>query len=92
MMNNIQLKDVVAGALALIVTLTMCLIFIYETVNARPYNIPSVLENGFFAIVAFFLGGHAVTNGARAAGVAAAQTAANLSIAASASKLNAPSS
>ena len=68
MRRSDDLRDWIAGGLALIVTVTIAALAIIDTVGSKPVDIPSPLQDAFFAFVAFYLGGHAATNGAKQAG------------------------
>jgi hypothetical protein len=74
-MNWSQLiQSIVAGLIALILTIAVVGIVSYEAVNGRPFDIPAELWAPWTMIVAYFYGQHAAINGARQAGVAIAQT------------------
>ena len=74
-MDRHTIQTLFSGGLAVILLGGTVAIAVIDTVNGKPTSIPDVLVNlDFVAGTAFFVNA-AVQNGARSAGMAAAQTA-----------------
>lgn len=70
------MREVVGAIIAAILVVTFCLIVLFDVVNKIAYNVPDAFLAIVVSVVSYFFGQHAATNGAYAAGVTAAQTAA----------------
>lgn len=73
---QVNLREIVAAAIASIFVITFCLIVLFDVVNRIPYNVPDAFLAIVVSVVSYFFGQHAATNGAYQAGAVAAQAAA----------------
>lgn len=70
-------RDFVIAAISIVLVVAFCFIVVYETVAGKPYTMPDAFLAVVISVVSYFFGQHAATNGAYAAGDAAASAAAS---------------
>ena len=90
-MSGALIQEVTAAILAVVTVLGAFLIVFYDTVNGKPIEVPMWVTLLIGALIGSYYTHTAATNGARKAGLAAAQAAVNQVIAQQADKDNAPS-